>query len=118
MERTPPVEVVAKAYDVAYAVVVAVVEARSAVVIAQKEAVAVVQYAAIDSNKVEGVVNSMKNSTFVYANTSDDALVIFLDPVYFLGDSQLVRSCMTFRVYACIRRILNGGSKNFEKAAI
>jgi hypothetical protein len=107
MEHTPPVEAVAEAYGIAYAVVIAVVEARSTVIITQKEAVAVVQYAAIARDKVEGVVDSMKNSTFVYANTSDDALVIFLDPIYFLGDSQLVRSCTTFRVYACIRRILN-----------
>lgn len=108
MERTPTVEVVVEAYDVACAVVVATAEARSAAVIAQKEAVAAMQYAAIVRDKVEGVVNSVKNSTFVYANASDDALIIFLDPVYILGDSQLVRRCTTFRVYACIRRFLNG----------
>jgi hypothetical protein len=40
----------------------------------------------------------VKNSTFVYANASDDALVIFLDPVYLLGDPQWVMSCMVCRV--------------------
>ena len=77
-------------------------------IIAEKEAIAAMQYAGIAHEKVEGVVDSVKNSTFVYANASDDALIIFLNPVYILGDSQLVRRCTTFRVYACIRRFFNG----------
>jgi hypothetical protein len=39
---------------------------------------------ALLAKKFEGVVDSVKNSNFVYANVSDQALVIFLDSVYFL----------------------------------
>jgi oligoribonuclease (3'-5' exoribonuclease) len=100
MERIPPVEAVAEVYDVACAAVVAAVEARSAAIIAEKEAIAAMQYAGIAHEKVEGVVDSVKNSTFVYANASDDALVIFLGPVYFLeipnwlGVARPVGCCM------------------------
>jgi hypothetical protein len=84
MERVSPVEAVADAYDAARAAVVAAAEAHSAAIIVEKEAIAVVKYAGIAREKFEGVVDSVKNSTFVYANASDEALIIFLHTIYFL----------------------------------
>jgi hypothetical protein len=84
MDRIPLVEVVADAYDVARVAVVAAAEAHSATIVAEKEAIAAVKYAAIAREKFKGAVDSVKNSTFVYANATDKALVIFLHTVYFL----------------------------------
>jgi hypothetical protein len=81
MEAFPSVFAVADAYDAARA---AAAEAHSAATIAEKEAIAVVQYAGIAREKFEGAVDSVKNSNFVYANASDEALIIFLDSIYFL----------------------------------
>jgi hypothetical protein len=83
MDRVPPVEAVADAYNAARAAAVAAVEAHSAAIIAE-EAIAAVKYAAIAREKFEGAVDSVKNSTFVYANATVEALVIFLHTVYFL----------------------------------
>jgi hypothetical protein len=52
MERTPPVEVVAEAYDTARAAAATAVEARSAAIIAEK-AIAAVHYAAITSTRLK-----------------------------------------------------------------
>jgi hypothetical protein len=84
MDRVPPVEAVADAYDAARAAVVAAVEAHSVAIIAEKEAIAAMKYAAIAREKFEGAVDSVKNPTFVYANATIEALVIFLHTVYFL----------------------------------
>jgi hypothetical protein len=84
MESFPPVVIVAEADDVARAAVVAAAEAHSVAITVEKEAIAVVHYAGIAREKFEGAVDSVKNSNFVYANDSDEALVIFLDSVYFL----------------------------------
>lgn len=67
-------EAVANAYDAARAAAVAAAEAHSAAIVAKKEAIAAVKYAAIAREKFEGAVDSVKNSTFVYANATDKAL--------------------------------------------
>jgi hypothetical protein len=87
MEPFPPVSIVAEAYNAARAAAVAAAEAHSAAIVAKKEAIAAVQYAGIGREKFEGAVDSVKNSNFVYANASDEALVIFLDSVYFLENN-------------------------------
>jgi hypothetical protein len=84
MESFPPVLAVADAYDAVRAAAVAAVEAPSAAIIAEKEVIAAVQYAGIAREKFKGTIDSVKNSNFVYANASDEALVIFLDSDYFL----------------------------------
>jgi hypothetical protein len=86
------VEVVAEAYDSTRAAAATAAEARSAAIIAE-EAIAAVHYAAIASTMLKE-----PSRTFVYANANDDALVIFLDPIYFLRDPQWVMSCTACRL--------------------